>query len=209
MRWVLAVVVVLATACSSVAPGATDSPKPSSSTTPGPTQALTPGASASPTATAGPTATESPTATPSSTPSESGEDGELPPDGELTTPSGMVIGWLGSYCWMNACADAGMIPPKGDLPRVEVPRDTAEFVLRLSRGEGFIEWSAGYSKRSDARPTPLGGGGDSYDSETNATPPPQLLEARFPPPPSGDWVLHVRVGFLDGDASYAWHVVVP
>ena len=81
---------------------------------------------------------------------------------------------------------------------------------------GFVQWTASYSEAQMADLVPLGSGGSPYDPDSTVSPPPDLYQATFAAPPSGDWVIVIGLHFANrslpvqgGDASYAWHVVVP
>ena len=179
-----------------------------------------------PTAPPSATPTAPPTASPASAPPPTSSPGmettlptsmpesSKPPDGLLTGGSERVAGWLGSYCWSysdgSSCADAFRTPPKSTLPLLPVlPSVSAELTFSVSGGVEFSKWEATYSARSNGARTDLGSGGYYLDPDSTASQPPLLGEARFPSPPSGDWVVHLSVSFVNGDASYHWHVVVP
>jgi hypothetical protein len=83
-----------------------------------------------------------------------------------------------------------------------------EMVFALADGTLFYEWSASYASTSNGAVTELGHGGADFDPDSSASQPPALDAIDFGAPPSGGWVVHVRVSFASGDASYAWHVTV-
>ena len=146
---------------------------------------------------------------PSAIPSPTEDLAVAPPDGSLSAGGQSVVGWPGSYCWRDACLDAPMLPDKAALPKLTVPAGTAELLLTVSSGAGFTRWSARYSSDANGSDSELGSGGERYDPDLAGTPPPDIVEAQVAPPPPGDWVVVVQVAFVDGDATFAWHVIVP
>ena len=208
---VLLAVLALAGGCAYGGPGASPTSQPPttpSTATPTASPTASPASVPPPTSSAG-METTSPTPTPGSS---------KPPDGLLSAGSESVAGWLGSYCWSysdgedetDACADAFRTPPRSTLPFLAVPPGArAELTFSVAGGVEFSGWTATYSARSNSARKDLHSGGHNFDSETTASQPPLSDEVRFPSPPSGDWVVHVFVYFVNGDASYHWHVAVP
>jgi hypothetical protein len=118
-----------------------------------------------------------------------------------------VEGRIGSYCWLNTCADAPRIPPKGDLPMLVASAGPLEF--SLSDSARFTRWTISYGEESDGTLEVLEQGGANVDPDVQPQPSAADFNAvEFGGPPAGDWTLHVFVQFPGGDLSYAWHVVV-
>ena len=198
----LLAVLALAGGCAYGGPGATPTSQPP--TIP-PTTSPVPDATATPLpATATPT-TFPETAQPTPSPEQTGD----PPDGLLTAGGDAVVGWLGTYCWGDTCADALVTAPKKSLPRLDVTSTSEMLSFSVSGGVEFSEWYAAYASTSNGVVIELGKGGDEYDPDSSASQPPLFAEISFAAPPPGDWVVHVRVSFVGGDAGYAWHVTVP
>lgn len=147
----------------------------------------------------------SPSAPALATPRRGGNGG--PPAGLLASGDVAVAGHPGSYCYGNRCVDS-VWPFKSDLPLITIEADSAIFALEGATP--FVEWAALYSARSNSGTHELGRGGSDFDPDAVGSPPPLLLEAQVAAPPSGEWVVNVFVRFEGGgDASYAWHVIVP
>jgi hypothetical protein len=117
-----------------------------------------------------------------------------------------VIGYLGTYCWQDACVDAFEIPPLDSLPAVD--GQAAQLSFRVTDG-AFYNVGASYGPGAMDELVPLDEAGQSYDPDTTATPPPLLTEADLAVPPPGDWVVYIVIRAADGEAHYAWHVTVP
>ena len=114
---------------------------------------------------------------------------------------------MGSYCYLNTCADIAQWPPKSDLPLLNAGGKTMSF--RLDGNVSFTHWQAAYNSRSnDDESTPLGDGGHRSDPDANGSPASTLDEATITAPPVGDWVVWVWADLENGDLSYAWHVIV-
>jgi hypothetical protein len=178
--------------------GASPSPNPPTSRPASPT-ALPSG----PTATAGliPTVT-APPATDSESPAP--PVGELGPAGDVAVP-----GYQGSWCYEDACAD--IIPPdKADLPVLDAPAD-AMVTFTLADSHPFAYWTVDYSSEQDDSPTRLAEGGIYVDPDmAPTTNPPELSTFNVVAPPTGDWVVAVRIQFAEGrgDTRFYWHAVV-
>ena len=186
--------------CGLAAPAASTLPTPLA--TAGPT--VGPSASPTPPPTATPPATPAPSQGPSATPPAS--DG--PPQASVSVDSqATAVGWLGSYCWLGTCADTFELPPKASLPAV-MAGATAALRFSLDSNAGFTSWSAAYTDASMDGLAQLSAGGQPFDPDASASPPPMLTEASFTAPPAGDWVLVVEMHAIDGDAQYAWHLTV-
>ncbi len=131
---------------------------------------------------------------------------DVPPQGALGYSDLADVGWLGSYCWHGTCADVVAIPPKAQLPEILVQGDT--LIFSLVDGE-FTRWIAQYGSDDSSLMT-FAEGGESFDPDAATPGPDTLLEwVEFDAPPPGDWVVRVQTFFVDGDASYYWHVIVP
>ena len=136
-----------------------------------------------------------------------GRQGSHPPAGLLTSGGDEVAGQLGSYCYLNTCADIGGWPAKSELPLLTVTTGNVGFALESK--ETFLSWSASYNdKANDDQATELDKGGQSFDPDSSSSVPPQIEEAVIDAPPAGDWVMWVWVDLESGDLSYAWHVIV-
>jgi hypothetical protein len=109
---------------------------------------------------------------------------------------------------MSACLDSPMVPKEG-LPVVTLSKRASDLALSLSDGARFIYWSAAYAATANKTWIDIGQGGAEYDPDLTGTPPPQLEQVHFGAPPVGDWIVRVHLQFLNGEASYAWHVTVP
>jgi hypothetical protein len=82
-------------------------------------------------------------------------------------------------------------------------------MFSLSNGIRFLYWTAEYGTESDKPHLPYEQGGQPFDPDTSPQSSVVDLESvQFDSPPSGDWLLGVRVQFADGDAQYAWHAVI-
>jgi len=136
--------------------------------------------------------------------------GVVPPVATLSSGDVSVAGYPGSYCFADTCADIGAWPPKTDLPELTASASNGDLNFEIADQISFVRWSAAYGSSSDDDDsTPLGEGGDPFDPDTGASPPPQFLNASVSTPPPGDWVVWVWVELESGDLSYAWHVIVP
>jgi hypothetical protein len=184
MRLLLTAIVLVVAACGLAAPGASNQPSKA------PTATLAPPAS--------PASTSSPTTPPT--------DSERPPDGVITA-SYAVAGWLGTFCWASTCVDAGRLPPRSQLPELFADAGT-EYTFSLADGTSFYSWSAWYRRDSNEEPTKIASGGQRLDPDSTAPTPVPLTEATFPGPDQEDGVLTVNVTFADGDATYAWRIML-
>ena len=200
--FVVCVAMLLAAGCA-LSPGGSPTPPPTAVSSQSPPATAPP---ATPTIQPPPTPTQA-HATPTAEPTET--EGTPPPIGSLTSGTETVAGSPGSYCYLDTCADLPAWPPKADLPEIAGSRD-GELSFALGDTIRFVEWRASYAATSNGETTELGGGPSGFDPDAVPTTPwPELSSVSFSSPPSGNWVLYVRVGFTEGDASYAWHVVVP
>ncbi len=199
VTFALVAVALVALAACGLAPAASNLPTPLSTAGP----AVGPSASPTPPPTATQSATPAPSQGPSITPPASGG----PPQASVRVDSQATVGWLGGYCWLGTCADAFELPPKASLPAV-VAGATAALRFSLDSSTGFTSWSAAYTDASMDGLAPLGAGGQPFDPDLSASPPPMLTEGSFTAPPAGDWVLVVEVHTVEGDAQYAWHLTV-
>lgn len=142
----------------------------------------------------------------SSAPPTAGGPVDDPPQGALGSSDAADVGWLGSYCWHGTCGDVPSVLPKAQLPEVVAEGDSLTF--SLVDGE-FGRWIAQYGADESALTT-FADGGETFDPDAATLDPDTLLEwAEFDAPPAGDWVVRVQTFFVDGDASYYWHVIVP
>ena len=159
--------------------------------------------SVSPTAT---TATTPPTSTPVAEPTGSPRATQPPPpSGALGYSDFADVGWLGSYCWQGTCADVPEMPDSESLPQITVPLGRLTFSLD---GAGFVHWIAMYGADGDSL-QPLDEGGAPFDPDVSTPSPDEVLGfAELDSPPPGDWVVTVQAFMPDGDAMYAWHVIV-
>ena len=156
--------------------------------------------------TAVPTASPSPTGPTPPAPPTSGSPLDIPPQGALGYSDVADVGWLGSFCWQGTCGDVPSIPPKAQLPEIVIEGDSLTF--SLVDGE-FGRWIAQYGAEESALTT-LADGGETFDPDVATIDPDALLSwVEFDAPPAGDWVVRVQAFFVDGDASYYWHVIVP
>lgn len=163
-----------------------------------------PGTSPAPASPSVPPATASP-APPTAPPTEGAE----PPDAQLKADGSGVAGLLGTYCWLGTCADLFEIPSKSTLPQLNVATPNQGLTFSMGGGAAFLHWDAAYGPGSMDTLAPLDEGGQDFDPDTSATPPPSLFEASVTSPPSGDWVVYIVARSLAGEAHYMWHVVVP
>jgi hypothetical protein len=174
-----------------------------------------PGApSASPSASvgAGPTASRTPTPPPSvATPSPIVTDDAsfaVPPTALLVLPDGSTAGGkLGAYCYRESCSDPPFWPMAASMTAVELPATDTPLTVSLDEGAPFVAWTARYAAGDDHEANtvwPLDTGGEPDGDEP-------MVEATFAPPPSGEWLVEVRLTLLgnEGDISYYWSVVVP
>jgi len=172
-----------------------------------PTSTPAPPVAATPTAAAGATVTPAVPVTPTVEATHRPPVATDPPLGLLDAGEGPVEGWLGSYCWQGACADAAGIPPKGQLPNVTTDGGDLEF--SLSDGATFVRWRATYAAGANDEPKTIGEGGEAFDPDARPSPAPELLSSvAFDEPPAGDWIVFVQVFFDGGDLSYAWNLIV-
>lgn len=143
-----------------------------------------------------------------STPGSEAATDAPPPRGYLASGPSSVEGWIGSYCWQDACADSPSLPPKATLP--EIRASDGQLAFSLSDGSTFVRWTISYGDASDTPLEVLDQGGEAFDPD--ALPQPgdaELTSVQFVSPPAGDWLLVAFVQFPGGDLSYAWHVLVP
>lgn len=203
----LPLVVLLMSACS-----LTPVAQPTSRTQPSASPALT-AVPVAATATPGPTATPRPTGTNPATgtpvPFFEPPEGSKPPKATLSAGIVSVEASPIGYCWDNECLD-GPNPPKGQLPELELSDSNIDLEFEVGGGVRFARWGAEYFDKSDANAVTLGGGGFTYDPDMMpSTPWLEMSQASFPAPPIGDWVVNVYLELVNGDLSYAWHVIVP
>jgi hypothetical protein len=158
-----------------------------------------------------PTATTPPVPTATAAPTATDQEQPAPPLGELRLPDAAAVpGLQGTWCYDRGCAD--VIPPeKGDLPQVDTSAE-AELSFTLADTHPFVYWTVEYApERDDDSTTRLDEGGSYVDPDVSpATSAPELTTFTFEGPPTGDWVIEVRLQFAGGlgDTRYYWHAVV-
>jgi hypothetical protein len=140
-----------------------------------------------------------------------GQDG--PPTAQLTAGGVTQAGTVGSFSFGGVSLDAPWLPADV-VPPVALPRTAAEVVVSLAPPSTFVAWSARYADAADETgdtAIELAAGGEAVDPDIRpSTPPTELTRASFSRPPSGSWVLAVRLDFADGgDATYFWQLLVP
>jgi hypothetical protein len=171
---------------------------------------------ASPSSTSGSPTAAVATATPPASPTATAEPSATPIDEPLATPPLAILrlpdgrehaARTGSYCYMESCSDAPYWPTAASMIRVDVPSADGTLAVTVPESMTFSAWRASYADRDDhfaEMVMKLADGG-------NPEGPPTLAEAEFSPPPSGEWLLEVKVWLPDGEGSvsYYWYVAVP
>jgi hypothetical protein len=115
-------------------------------------------------------------------------------------------GALGSWSYRESHSDAPWQAAAG-LTLTSLSAGTSSLGVALPDDQPFVRWSARYAAAGDPTANviwPLGSGGAADGSD-------RFSQATFDAPPSGEWVLEVRLSFPDdeGGASYYWLVMVP
>jgi hypothetical protein len=182
----------------------TSKPTPSQEPTPTPTPTTTSRLHPSPPPALEPTPSPTQTSIPTPTVKRNGDE---PTGSLLVGNANPVIGWEGSYCWQDVCADVGNPPDKDTLPSVSATAsDQLTFAIDPVAGV-FYDWHVDYTS-GHGQPRPLASG-DPFDPDAKETDPPMRDYVTFDAPPAGDWTLTVSIHFVEGgDAIYAWHVTV-
>lgn len=111
-----------------------------------------------------------------------------------------VAGRLGSYDYCDTSADS-QPPALASLEPVTLTRATDALTVSIADGTPFVRWRAGYTANDPDAEVSLGTGGPAEP----------LTTVPFAGPPSGDWLVVVRLDFGAevGAAYYYWRVVTP
>lgn len=143
------------------------------------------------------------TPTPSAAATEPEPSPALPPDAIITLPDGVThAGTLGTFTLDDHGTDTPWLPAS-TLPQVAVGADS-EVNVQFADGTPIGFWQAIYAAADDLVGDVTVGLGE------RAAESPPLDAVTFPAPPSGEWVVSVRLRFADGrgDATYYWYLAV-
>lgn len=153
-----------------------------------------------------PTGSATQAATATASPSDTIAPAESPPIAILEAGDGTYPGALGSWSYGENHSDAQWHAASG-LTRIELAPGTTSLAIALPMGGRFVRWAARYAAAGDPTAAviwPLGSAGAADDSD-------RFERVGFDAPPSGEWVIEVRLAYPDGTggASYYWLVAVP